>query len=414
MPQLSDRLRGAHDGDEGVVAVIVTFFFGAGVFLVLLALVIDIGSMQLERRQLQNGAEAASVQAAFDCSLDGSGTHVCGNLAPPIQIASRNASDQTETITATDLCGAGNAKLSACTTLRTARNCPTAPTAAKWVQATTSTWSAGGSPYVPQFFANAVGQKPQTVYACSQAIWGVPAAATSLMTPFTIAGTCWYSQTASALGFGPTAWSTPAAAKYETVTAATYTSGSTQTPSGSTCGTSTPGGFGSLNTVSNTSCTVSAFMPSPYANWLGQQTGNSIPCPDISSLLGHIVTVPIFDCGYQVAGGAAIATGLQYQSPGTFTTPCTNQTVTLSNGTYFRIIGLASYFFAGYDFGGNQQAFYSTLSDPNPISKSNEPAVCKANQNCIFGWYTQQSLLSTAPIDPNAPNLGLNVVSLVG
>lgn len=414
MLRLTERGR----DDAGVVALIISFFFGSLVFVGIAALVIDIGAMQLERRQLQNSAEAAAGSAAFDCSVPSSisgGT--CGSLSTATAaVANHNAADQLVAVDSGDLCGQGSGLLTACTRPRTVRDCPTTPTNARWVQVTASTLTTGGGRYLPEFFTRFIpGFGPRSVIACAQAAWGAPAATTSIMTPFTISGTCWQAQTKGVSNYGPTTWSGAAAQAWETVTTSTYTSSSSPGAATSICGTSTPGGFGSLNTVANNSCTVSDYLASPYTTWLTQQSGNSIPCPDVSAMLGKIVSVPIYDCAYQVASGVATATGYQYDpATQTFPTACANASVTAPNGIYFRIVGMAAYFMAGYDFGGNGSGFYSTPGNPNLFSKSNEPSVCKANQNCIFGWYTQQALITSGNIDDTAPYFGYNVVKLVG
>ncbi len=407
MPELRRRLRLLNRQDEGVVALIVTFFFGAGVFVVLLALVIDIGAMQLERRQLQNGAEAAAVQAAFDCSLDGFGSHVCGNLAPPITIASRNASDQTETITATDLCGSGNAKLIACSEPRTVRNCPQVPTAANWTQVTTSTWSKGGSRYVPQFFARAAGQQPQTVYACSQAAWGAPAEVHA-STPFAIGEGCWQQQATYAASQGlptyppsPTytgiagVGSNPEPSAYEMALAL---SGNTAGSGAINCSSTgnINGGFGWL--TPGTSGTDTCFLDFSY-NQVTSNPGASLSQATCQDKMNALVN--------------ATEVSNNHFNPAYFNRIAYIPVFDSATGTTYHITGFAAFYMTGYQVP-------SLGKSANPRNAAN---ACPSNSVCIYGWFLNSSLLasssaslttSSGATNTSGTNYGVNVVSLIG
>ena len=84
--------------ERGAVAMMVAIFFGTGVFFAAAALTIDVGNINADRRQLQNGADAAALSAARDCittecpSLTGSLT-AQANYARLVSLANNNAAD---------------------------------------------------------------------------------------------------------------------------------------------------------------------------------------------------------------------------------------------------------------------------------------------------------------------------------
>ena len=53
-------------GDRGAVAPLVAILMAGGVVLGMLTLSVDVGNIMWERRQLQNGADAASLALAKD------------------------------------------------------------------------------------------------------------------------------------------------------------------------------------------------------------------------------------------------------------------------------------------------------------------------------------------------------------
>jgi len=72
----------AHRGERGAIATIVAMLFGLGVLLGAGALTVDVGNINAERRQLQNGADAAALSAARDCAGG-----ACPNTAVPADMA---------------------------------------------------------------------------------------------------------------------------------------------------------------------------------------------------------------------------------------------------------------------------------------------------------------------------------------
>ena len=55
--------------ERGAIAMMVTVLLASGVLLGCAALSVDVGNLSAERRQLQNGADAAALSAAQDCAI---------------------------------------------------------------------------------------------------------------------------------------------------------------------------------------------------------------------------------------------------------------------------------------------------------------------------------------------------------
>ena len=68
MRWLSDRRAPSRPRDKGAVAAIVAILVSSGVVMGMLALTVDVGNITAERRQLQNGADAATFALARSCS----------------------------------------------------------------------------------------------------------------------------------------------------------------------------------------------------------------------------------------------------------------------------------------------------------------------------------------------------------
>jgi Putative Flp pilus-assembly TadE/G-like len=144
--------------DRGVVlvwvALLITALVGVG------ALVIDIGALYVEKRQLQNGADAAALAVAQDCAGGD-----CGSYASEADsYADLNAKDGAAAVD--EVCG--SSPLPSCTAP------PEVPDGALgWVQVRTSTESDGGGNQIGFLLApvmNAV--TGETVNASAVAAWG--------------------------------------------------------------------------------------------------------------------------------------------------------------------------------------------------------------------------------------------------
>ena len=158
------------DRDRGAIlvwfAAFVIVLLGSG------ALVIDMGSLWSERRQLQNGADAAALAVAVDCAK----TACTQSQLVALNYAQLSASDGEVSVS---LCGKG-AGLVACSPVPNGVS-----GAVGYVQALTSTWnpgSGGSSDQVQFVFAPLLDalQVGQTVRALATVAWGSLGTATVL------------------------------------------------------------------------------------------------------------------------------------------------------------------------------------------------------------------------------------------
>ena len=103
------RIRAALRAEDGVSAAIVAIVFGSLLTAVLLTLVGDLGQAYVERRELQNGADAAALAAAANCAeatIAGRTPNLaCGTVGDatssvsPYSVANANAADGKTAIT---------------------------------------------------------------------------------------------------------------------------------------------------------------------------------------------------------------------------------------------------------------------------------------------------------------------------
>ncbi len=161
--------------DEGVVlvwvALMLVVLVGMG------ALVIDIGALYVERRELQNGADAAALAVAQDCAEGDCGSG--GGSVRAQQYANLNANDSASALDPATPCGVGPG-LTGCSD-----GAPTGASGATgWVRVDTSTKTADGGDEVSFLLAPVISSLTgKTVTASAVAAWGPLRAASTL--PFT-------------------------------------------------------------------------------------------------------------------------------------------------------------------------------------------------------------------------------------
>lgn len=165
--------RSASQRDEGAVlvwvALTLTILLGFG------ALVIDIGRLYVERRELQNGADAAALAIAQDCSRDECGDEV----GTAEDFADWNSKDERSAIKAGTPCG-NHPDLVACDPV----DAPEGIGGAYWVRVGTSTLTGDGSEQVSFLLGQVIsGLTGKEVQASAAAAWGPLGAASTL--PFT-------------------------------------------------------------------------------------------------------------------------------------------------------------------------------------------------------------------------------------
>lgn len=152
------------EGDDGVILVWVALMLVALVGMG--ALVIDIGALYVERRELQNGADAAALAVAQDCAAGDCGSG--GGTAQAQKYANLNANDGASALDPTTPCGDGPG-LPACS-----EGAPSGASGASgWVRVGTSTQDPDGGSEVSFLLAPVISSLTgKTVTANAVAAWG--------------------------------------------------------------------------------------------------------------------------------------------------------------------------------------------------------------------------------------------------
>lgn len=236
-------------GDEnGVVVLVVAAAMVA--MLGITALVIDVGALLDERRQLQNGADAAALAVAKSCALGACDTSAAASMA------NANASDKAAEVVSV-----------------------TYP-AANQVMVRTRTRASDGGTILPYAFGQAVaGQRGGTVHASATAQWTGVGQATVI--PLTISMCEFNAATSNGTVFNTTFTGPPRVIYF-------HTGGQSALPCSSPSGADLPGGFGWLT---STNCEITVNAGTSVKE--DADTGNSAPC-SIRSKVGTTVLVPIF------------------------------------------------------------------------------------------------------------------------
>lgn len=407
--------------DAGFVAIVAAIAIG-GILLASAALSIDLSAMQNERRELQNGAEAGAIAAAYACSFNDA---QCAALVSKAKAAADlNASDSAAFVTSSSVCGvigatysqsAGSGNLSGCTAPRATLLCPRQPTNSNWIQVTASTLTRSGSSNFQQIFRSVIpgwSNTTKTIRGCAQAAWGPPGSFDGVI-GIAVHEKCWNAWVKSVgapyyTGYGPNKYENPATWEKVMGFSGNAVSGCV--------GESSQGvGFGWLDAVSR--CTVNqdpATRPNSYNGWLQGDGGNNVPSnclPMLNALQTtgferSVLAVPVFDCVFTLGGG----------SGGPNTCPVTLAPSNPTSGKrYYHIVGYASWYLTGYRAQGNDNFRFppSTSAD---YTFNNLAAQCPSSQTCIAGWFTRTTLAAKAEIgsDPNQKYYGMSVVGLVG
>jgi hypothetical protein len=345
-------------GERGAVAIIVAVLLVALVGSA--ALVVDVGALYQEKRELQNGADAGALAVARDCALGD-----CGDANTTADIyADDNAADDASNLE--DLCGDGPG-LAACA------DPPTVPEGAHYVQVRTQTEDSNGGDEVKFNFAPVLGSwVGGTVHAKAVAGWGAPSGLTGAL-PITFSLCEWQAYT-DLHGFAdapPYDGGYPDAS-YEATIYFHDTTGANPCPAGP-AGQDLAGGFGWLDVDEECRATTS------IENWFDDKTGrpppNECEVEYLASLVGTVVFIPIFDETNGLTG---------------------------TNGEY-HITGYAAFYLTGYSILG-QYKEASLLSGQFP---------CGGQASCISGFFVQ-GLAPTAGGQIGGPDLGVTIIRLIG
>jgi hypothetical protein len=409
-------------GERGGAAAIVAVLLGGGVVMGFAAISMDVGTIMLERRQLQNGADAAAYAMARHCAIDPT-TCVDNPAVNNENLAAlndANAGDDAQngfdtSVYPNGICGRANL-LPPCNAGSTPdlKECPALPAAIAananipYVEVHTITRHNGTS-VLPTWLVKTLagGAQGTTTKACARAAYGQPGT-TVASAPITFSMCEWRANTANGAnyvssdplgtpGYGgpgqpawPSAATTPPTPGGEIIITL---QGGPHMPTG--CpnwqGHDTAGGFGYL-TANGCNATVG------QDNWVQVDTGNSSPC-DLAPYLGRVIYLPVFDC---VMRSLSQPTGAPPTSPADV---CVYGT---GSNTWYHISGWAKFYLSGYKTGGSQQAA-SLVSGAVP---------CNGGDRCISGWFLEGVLrdapVASPPITPGNPNYGGYAVQPAG
>lgn len=366
-------------GEDGAVAMLVAILLGTGVLLGIAAITMDTGSLLFERRQLQNGADAASLSLAQDCGL---GSASCSPAnASLAAMGNANAADGFTKVES--VCAAGTfaqvGLFNACSGSSTGQlvDCPAPPASGNYVEVRTQTSTDAANtgtllkPILAQMLAGNSGYQGTSVRACARAGWG-PGFPSQIL-PVVQAECAWKSATTNGTDFAPdpstytltggTPPNVPVDAHYVTKILL-HTKGNLDgtTKCGSTGpGLYTPGNFGWLDSADKqTGC--SAVLANDTGPFIGTgKPGASATkgCKDtLPGLIGSVAYIPIFT--YVNGTGA---------------------------NTVYTISGVSAFYLAGFTVpGGGKDGF--TPKDPHGTATVS----CASEKDCIWGWFLTKTI----------------------
>jgi hypothetical protein len=354
--------------DRGAVSAVVAILLGCSVLLGTGALVVDVGRLQVEREQLQSGADAAALAVAKACATKGScTTTVAGGYADG------NAKDGTSAVTV--VCGTGPGLPSCPAEPDNLTAClGNPPVGVPYVEVRTATRLSDGSTLLPPTFARSLagmsGYRGSTVQACSRVAWGPPAGTAGIA--ITISQCNWQVMT----GNGTT---------FPTDERIIYLHDpQTDDPDSATCpkdpsGKTAPGGFGFLSANAGI-CEASGTVGT---DWAGSTGNNSHDCPtglDADRASGQPIPLPVYDT---------------VSSNGTNTT--------------YHIVGFAAFVVTGWNLTSSSMA-----SNIPPGSVAPRPAAsyCTGSARCLYGYFTTK-LVPTGSFS-GGTNFGVSVLKTAG
>ena len=361
------------NGDRGIIAVL-TALAGSAVLFFCAAIAIDIAALYSERRQLQNGADAAAVAIAQSCVRGLNGTSPTGPCRTALaDLAGANALD-------------GRADAVVCGTAPGLGSCPAPVTGSRascdgppagsppYVEVHTSTRTTGGTLVAP-FFARALPGMADYdgvgLGACARSGYGSPSTAVSVL-PVTVSQCVVGDYRTRLGGFAPLSLLDAGAAAlrpWEIQIELHQDSGPCTTNSS---GQTASGNFGFI--TPDTACSVTTVVGSS----LQGKTGNSPPSGCTTSYmtarLAKVAYIPVFST---VAGSG-------------------------SSVTY--IVGYAAFYFTGWQLPGTSH---------NSILSGQPP--CKKPTTCVAGVFVNGLSPTPGPISATSPQpSSLNTVQLLG
>jgi hypothetical protein len=366
-----------------------------GVLLGLGAIVLDVGQAYAERRQLQNGADAAALAIAHDCAVD----DTC-DVSPAAAEPWVDANTEGRSAAAiggsriVDVCASAGAWGGPCwsgTGEGALVECldPPGP-ALDWsgyIEVRTQTLNDDGGSTLPRLLAGRIPEDEDAtvgVGACARAAWG-PVSEIDGMLPVTFSKCEWKDFTNDGTTFAPEPpYTSPPPADVVALERAIVLAEPDK--DAHTCGAGPSGydlagGFGWLDHSSDT-CTASIEI----GDWVSADTGKDTPndCKDeIYASIGTVVWIPVFDCVEKVK-------------------LCGDPSKPSGTTAWYHIWGFAAFYLTGVELSGADDAPY------------NSAIACTGGQRCLYGWFTHD-IVPTAEIGPGPDeDTGLTAVQLVG
>ena len=242
----------------------------------MVAFAVDTGALYQERRELQNGADAAAIAIAEDCALGSKPCTTPQAMATAQSFADANAADSAATVDTVNL-----------------------DTAAKTVAVAVSTKRSDGGTIFRPFFAQVVGFDGTTVHAGASAAWGYPSGLATF--PIIISECEWDRETNSGASLHdddvlPPPAGTPTLLKFHSGNAlARHDDCAAQAGQDADGDGRLPGGFGWLDTGGN-DCVAEVTEDFWVDTDPGSSPSNGCSAATVEDeLLNKIVFIPWFD-----------------------------------------------------------------------------------------------------------------------
>jgi hypothetical protein len=366
--------------EQGATAPLVAILLSTFVLTGMLAYAVESGNLMYERRQVQNGADAASLSLAQSCA-EGSPACAPGDALTD-DYTNDNAYDDESRVTEECAPSTLVPGFPDCTAgdLSTLSKCPPLPS---WVTDL-------GVPYVEVHTGSETDGQPNArtwltglfggggsnpdVGSCARAAWGPPAPYGGTA-PVTFSDCEWDTYTAGGTNYEPApddpADSPPGAPPgYDGIGQPAHPTNEIvillQDHGGdNACTTSnghdTSGGFGFLDDSGSCTSDVSD------NDWVRIETGNQ-PCIDavLNAKKGSVIDLPVFDCMVKSTSGAP-----DYQPDST--TPCDEPP---GGTTWYHMLGWAKFYLSGWRLPSSSSPGYVLGANP-----------CGSPEWCISGWF---------------------------
>ena len=376
--------------DDGAVAILVALL--AVVIFGMAALVVDVGALYAERRELQTGADAGAIAIAQDCS-DASCTTASDARAVALDYAKQNASDSLAAVPV--ICSNDDSLYDDQSVIKRCTTDPSGLAAGvKYVRVTdgterASTGVAGDDPTtLESIFAPVLpGYTPKQVTADSVAAWGSPARSGPSI-PLIISACEWEIWTKNGTAYAPgwpwTPGGEPWAHETEIVThnpaSKTLETGVSDCRSGGGFNYDIAGGFGWLDPPpGDKDCKAEI---SPTAEVPSKQ--GMLPC--VRTLLANT---------YQ--------SGVPVEIPIYTLDPVSKN---------YKVSGWARFVITGYAVaGGDKGAHVLDYNKALPPGATKKACITTESQDCLTGFFLPPLPASSGV--PAGPSFGVTVVALI-